>query len=188
MSEFSGLLPERYPGGLRSGRQFLDALANDGRRVFIDGEEVNDVVHHPAFAGAAKTLAELFDIAADPDNRELMTFPSPTSGVPVNRIWQLPYSIEDLNRRRLAIARWAEHHLGFMGRSPDHVAGFFAGFAAEPEVLAQPGNEAYATNAVRLYEFLRDHDVYVSYTIVPPQIDRSKPAHQQTHPTCMPER
>ena len=86
----------------------------------------------------------------------------------------------ELDERRRAIARWAEHHLGFMGRAPDHVAGFFAGFAAEPEVLAQPGNEAFAENAVTLYEFFRDNDVYVSYTIVPPQIDRSKPAHLQS--------
>ena len=180
MSAFPGLQPDRYPGGLRSGQDFLDALADDGRQIFIDGEAVRDVTRHPAFSGAARTLAELFDIARDPSNRERMTFVSPSSGERVNRIWQQPRSVEELNERRGAIELWAEHHLGFMGRAPDHVAGFFSGFAAEPEVLAQPGNEAFAHNAVALYEFFRDNDVYVSYTIVPPQIDRSKPAHLQS--------
>ena len=180
MSEFPGLDAGRYPGGLRSGAQFLAALAGDGRRVFLDGEEVRDVANHPAFSGAARTLAQLFDIAADPDNESVMTYISPDTGRRVNRIWQMPESVEDLRLRRGAIERWAQHHLGFMGRAPDHVAGFFAGFAAEPEVLSQTGNEAHAQNATRLYRFLRDNDVYVSYTIVPPQIDRSRAAHQQS--------
>ena len=33
----------RFPGGLRSGEAYMEALKNDGRRVFIDGEEVGDV-------------------------------------------------------------------------------------------------------------------------------------------------
>ena len=39
------------------------------------------------------------------------------------------------------IQRWTEHTFGLMGRTPDHVAGFFAGFAANPGILRrQPGN------------------------------------------------
>ncbi|NKB58433.1 MAG: 4-hydroxyphenylacetate 3-hydroxylase [Alphaproteobacteria bacterium] len=181
-SKGPALKDNRFSGGLRTGAQYLDAIRNDGRRVFIDGEEVGDVTSHPAFAEPANTIAGLFDIAHDPANRDLMTYPSPTTGAPVNRIWQLPYSIEDLNLRRGAIARWSEESLGYMGRTPDHVAGFFVGYAAEPQTLARDGNERFADNAVRIYEFLRDNDVYITYTIVPPQIDRSKPAHQQDPP------
>ncbi len=176
------LKDDRFPGGLRTGAQYLDALREDGRRVFVDGEEVRDVTSHPAFAEPARTIAGLFDIACDPENRELMTYTSPTSGAPVNRIWQMPDSIEALQQRRAAIERWSEESLGYMGRTPDHVAGFFVGFAAEPQVLARDGNDQFAANAVRIYEWLRDNDVYITYTIVPPQIDRSKPAHQQDPP------
>ena len=69
-----------------------------------------------------------------------------------------------------------------MGRTPDHVAGFFAGYAAMPEVFAKAGQK-YADNVVAFYEQMRDEHLYVSYAIVPPQIDRSKPAHKQTDPT-----
>jgi len=173
---------ERLPGGLRTGQQYLDAIAKDGRRIFVDGEEVGDVTAHPAFAETARTMASLFDISSDPANRDLMTYTSPKTGKPVNRIWQLPTSVDELHQRRGAIQRWAEESFGFMGRTPDHVAGFFAGYAAAPEVLARDGNEKFADNAVKIYEFLRDNDVYIAYTIVPPQIDRSKPAHQQNPP------
>ena len=87
---------DRLPGGLRTGQQFLDAISNDGRRVFVDGEEVKDVTTHPAFAETARTMASLFDISSDPANAALMTYTSPTTGQPVNRIWQLPESVEAL--------------------------------------------------------------------------------------------
>src|SRR3974390_2217619 len=69
-----------------------------------------------------------------------------------------------------------------MGRTPDHVAGFFCGYAAVPTPFAAAG-KAFADNVVAFYEHLRDNHLYASYVIVPPQIDRSKPAHKQSDPT-----
>src|SRR5262249_57650223 len=77
---------------------------------------------------------------------------------------------------------WAEGMLGLMGRTPDHVGGFFCGYAARPDVLAA-GGQKFADNVVAFYEHVRDNHLYLSYAIVPPQIDRSKPAHQQSDPT-----
>jgi 4-hydroxyphenylacetate 3-monooxygenase len=48
---------------LRTGAEFLQSL-NDGRQIFIDGERVANVIEHPAFKGAARSIAGLFDIAA----------------------------------------------------------------------------------------------------------------------------
>ena len=36
---------------------------------------------------------------------------------------------------------------------------------------------------VRYYKYLRDNHLWATYAIVPPQIDRSRPAHQQSDPT-----
>ncbi|MFZ3335780.1 MAG: 4-hydroxyphenylacetate 3-hydroxylase N-terminal domain-containing protein, partial [Xanthobacteraceae bacterium] len=69
---------------MRTGADYLSSL-NDGRRVFLDGELVKDVSAHPAFRQAARSIASLYDIAADPGNRALMTFPSPKTGEPVQR-------------------------------------------------------------------------------------------------------
>ena len=172
----------RFSGKMRSGSEFLESIRNDGRKVYYDGELVEDVTTHPAFAEGARTIARFFDVAADPANAELMTYPSPTTGNPASRIWQMPYSVEDLEARRGAIERLSEETFGYMGRSPDHVATFFVGFAAEPQVLAKNGRQDLADNAMNFYEFLRDNDAYITYTIVPLQIDRSKPAHQQNPP------
>jgi 4-hydroxyphenylacetate 3-monooxygenase len=165
---------------LRTGAEYLQSL-RDGRRVFLDGEPVKDVTAHPAFREAARSIARLYDIAAAPENRELMTFPSPKTGAPVLRAYQIPKSHADLRARRLFHERWAEATFGLMGRTPDHVAGFFCGYAAVPGLFAA-GGQKFADNLVAFYEKMRDEHLYVSYAIVPPQIDRSKPAHKQSDP------
>jgi 4-hydroxyphenylacetate 3-monooxygenase len=166
---------------MRIGADYLRSL-KDGRRVFVDGECVADVTAHPAFRQAARSIANLYDIAAAPELRERMTFTSPKTAKPVQRAWQIPHSHADLRARRLFSETWAEATFGLMGRAPDHVAGFFAGYAAKPGFFAAAGQH-FADNLVAFYEFMRDHHIYCSYAIVPPQIDRSKPAHKQSDPT-----
>jgi 4-hydroxyphenylacetate 3-monooxygenase len=166
---------------MRSGAEYLKSL-NDGRQVFLGGERVKDVTTHPAFREAARSVARLYDIAADPANRELMTYASPKTGAPVWKCFIVPKSHDELRVRRLFSERWAEASFGLMGRTPDHVASFFTGYAAVPGVFAAAG-QRYADNLIAFYERMRDEYLYVSYAIVPPQIDRSKPAHKQTDPT-----
>lgn len=167
---------------LRTGAEFLRSLSESPRRLVVNGEIVTDPTKHPAFREAARSIARLYDYAAAPENREVMTYPSPRDGKPVLRAFQIPYSHDDIRAKRIAAEKWAELTFGLMGRTPDHVAGFFAGFAAKPSVFAA-GGQHFADNLVRFYEHIRDTHAYVAYAIVPPQIDRSKPAHQQADPT-----
>ncbi|HEX3952643.1 MAG TPA: 4-hydroxyphenylacetate 3-hydroxylase N-terminal domain-containing protein [Stellaceae bacterium] len=46
---------------IRTGRQFLDGL-HDDRQIFMDGERIVDVTRDPRLAGAARSMAELFDL------------------------------------------------------------------------------------------------------------------------------
>ncbi|MGX1309836.1 4-hydroxyphenylacetate 3-monooxygenase [Amorphus suaedae] len=167
---------------LRTGESFLADLRARERTIFVDGERVRNPADHPAFRGAARTFARLFDYAAAPANREQMTFTSPDTGGPVWRCFQIPHTHADLRAKRLAAEGWAEQTLGLMGRTPDHVANFFAGFAAVPEFFEQDGR-GFADNVLNFYRHIRDNHKYVAYAIVPPQIDRSKPAHQQSDPS-----
>jgi 4-hydroxyphenylacetate 3-monooxygenase len=167
---------------MRSGSDYLHAIKNDGRQVYIDAQCVGDVTEHPAFREATRSIARLYDVAADPANRELLTYPSPKTGEPVNRAYMIPRSSADLTARRKALWRLSEESFGFMGRTPEHVAAFFAAFAGAPSTWAKT-DKKYYHNVVAFYERMRDESLYLAYTIVPPQIDRSKPAHKQEDPT-----
>ncbi|WP_249123191.1 MULTISPECIES: 4-hydroxyphenylacetate 3-hydroxylase N-terminal domain-containing protein [unclassified Bradyrhizobium] len=161
---------------MKSGEKHIAGL-RDGRTVFINGERVDDVTRHPAFARAVQSVGKLFDYASAPENQELMTFKTPTGGR-ANRIWQLPESYAELVERRRALEAWDGQHAGFLGRAPDHVASCIAGMYMGLEVF-----EAYDKDRARAladyYTYARDRDLYLTYVIINPQADRSKSAAQQ---------
>ncbi|MEV8634905.1 4-hydroxyphenylacetate 3-hydroxylase N-terminal domain-containing protein [Streptosporangium sp. NPDC051023] len=158
---------------MRSGADYLASL-KDARRVYVDGAAVEDVAHHPAFAPVARTIAELFDLAADPASG--MTAVDRETGATVNRVFTLPRSREDLTAFREAATRWARHTHGWVGRSPDHVGAFLAAFAAHPEAFAT-GDRDLAANVTAFQRRVADEDLYVSYAIIPPQVSRATTAH-----------
>src|SRR5262245_32459877 len=164
----------------RSGDDYVRGL-RDGRTVLLDGERVADVTTHPAFPGGVRTVARLYDLAHDPSNREVMTYPSPRDRRPINTSWLVPRTREDLAARRRAIKCWADASYGFLGRSPDHVASFIAGFEGASAFFAR-GGQQFADNLLRFAAKAADEDLYVSYVIVHPTIDRNRPAHQQAEP------
>src|SRR4051812_8201071 len=140
---------------LRTGDEFLAGLRRSRRSIFVDGERISNAADHPAFRGGARSLARLFDFAATPENRETMTFPSPDTGAPVWRAYQIPKSHADLRAKRIAAEKWAEQSFGLMGRTPDHVANFFAGFAAKPQLFAKAG-QGFADNLLKFFRHIRD--------------------------------
>jgi len=162
---------------LKSGAAHIESL-KDGREVFLDGKVVEDVTTHPAFRNAVATVGGLYDFLSDPANRDCMTFTGPDDDAPVNRVWQLPTSYEELVTRRRAIETWAEQHAGFLGRSPDHVGSCLSGMYMGRDVF-----EAYdperAGALADYFHYVRDNEIYLTYVIINPQADRSKTAHEQ---------
>ncbi len=165
---------------MRSGQEYIASL-RDGRRLYLDGELIRDVTAHPAFAAPVRTIASLYDAASDPANARDMACQVPEMDGTVNAIWLIPRSRADLDARRRAHQLWQNMTFGLMGRTPDHVAAFLVGFAGAAEVFGRGGTR-FADNVRRFYRRAANQDLYVAYTILPPQGDRSKPAHQQKNP------
>src|SRR5690242_650311 len=157
---------------MRTGQHYLQSL-NDGRSVYLDGAKVSDVTTHPAFEGIARTVAGMYDYAANPANG--MIFRAQQTGGDANKVFVIPRSSAELHDRSQAIARWANLTKGWVGRSPDHVGGFLAGFASSPETFDK-GERQFGKNVTAFYKKLLAESLYVSYVIIPPQIDRSTTA------------
>lgn len=163
---------------MRRGEEYLDGL-DDGRQVLVDGAAVGTVTDHPAFAGVARSVARLFDAADDDPDMQHM---DPRLGDdPVNRVFALPRSQTDLAARRRSIAKWARLTNGYMGRTPDHVGSIFAAFDLGADVFARAGQE-YADNVRRFRRRIANESLYLTYTIIPPQDDRSKIGNEHAEP------
>lgn len=157
---------------MRTGKDYLASL-NDGRTVLLDGAVVEDVTAHPAFARVAQTMAELYDIAADPANG--MQAHCEEIGGPANRVFMAPRTPEDLRLRRQAIEVWARHTHGWLGRSPDHVGTFFAAFGTHPEVFKTQSYD-FSENIRNYYKRVLAENLFISYAIIPPQVARATTA------------
>ena len=154
----------------RTGADYINSL-RDGRAVYINGGLVDNHVDHPAFHNAIRTVAGLYDLQAA--NPGTLGYRSPGNGRQVSFAWEIPTTPELLKKRaegHLAIAR---HTGGWLGRSPDHVPSALVGMMAGIEVLEEY-DAARAAALKGYYEWARDNDVAMTYTIVNPQGDRSK--------------
>ena len=150
---------------IKTGAQHLESL-RDGRVVYIGSERVDDVTTHPAFRNAAASIAAIYDMKADPANRELMTYEE--GGKRYSRYFMRAKSREDLQLRKDAHFKIAMMSYGMLGRSPDHVSSFVTGMSTNPGVFGK-----YADNLVRYYEHMRENDIYGVYAVIPPQAARN---------------
>ena len=162
---------------VKNGKKHIESL-KDQRQIYLDGELVKNHLVHPAFKESVASIASLYDFQAHADHQELMTFTSPTTGGRVNRAWQLPKSLPELISRRKALEAWSELSCGFLGRSPDHVASAISGMYMGIDVFRK-ADERSADALADYYQYARDNDLYLSYVIINPQVDKSKTAGNQ---------
>ena len=153
---------------LRTGKEHLETLRDD-RVVYVGGERIDDVTTHPAFRGAAQTVAAIFDMKADPANRDVMSYEE--DGNRHSIYYLRPKTRDHLQQRMAGHRRIADLTYGMFGRSPDHVASFVTGMAMKPDALPKPN--AFADNVEKYYRHLRDNDTYVVYAVVAPQAARN---------------
>ncbi len=153
---------------LRTGKEHLDSL-RDGRVIYIGDQKVDDVTRHPAFREAAKTVAAIYDMKADPANRDAMTFEE--DGERHSIYYLRARTRDDLQRRMVGHRKIADMTYGLFGRSPDHVASFVTGMAMKPDELKAP--HGFPENLLAYYKHIRANDVYAVYAVLPPQAARN---------------
>ena len=149
----------------RTGQEYINGLKEHPREVWIDGERVEDVTTHPALRNGVKSVAALYDMQHDPELREEMTYASPTTGDPVGLSFMIPHTVEDLERRRNMMTRWAWASCGMMGRSPDFLNVIFAAWAGASDFFAQDRPE-FKQNVSNYYEYIRENDLTLTHALL----------------------
>jgi 4-hydroxyphenylacetate 3-monooxygenase oxygenase component len=165
----------------RSGPAYVESLRRRAPGVYLGGRRVADVTAEPIFQEPIRAVAEQYDMQLDPAYRDVMTYPSPTTGDPVSTSFLVPYTREDLVRKRKHFKLRADHNFGFMGRAPDFMNQFVTGWHLMADRFAR-GGARFGDNATRYYEHVRERDLFLTHMLINPQIDRSRTSAEQEEP------
>lgn len=163
----------------RTGKEYLERLSVARPTVHIMGETITGgVQEHPAFRNVVRTYAELYDLQHSSAHKDVLTYPSPTSGEAVGTSFLTPKTPEDLVRRRRAFKVWADHSHGMLGRTGDYMNSSLMALAAAADWFGQ-ANPAFGANIRRYYEKVREEDLLCTHTLIPPQVNRAVAGTQQ---------
>jgi 4-hydroxyphenylacetate 3-monooxygenase len=157
---------------VRTGEEYITGLRERAAEVYIGGEQVKDVTTHPAFRNGVRSIARLYDMQHDPAWRDDMTYVSPTTGDRVGLSFIIPRTAQDLERRHTMMAHWARATCGMTGRSPDFMNVAVTSMAAASDYCAQNRPE-FKQNIQQYYEYIREHDLVLTHTLVNMQRSRS---------------
>jgi len=166
-------------GGARRGEEVLRRLRERPPSIWYRGEPVRDVTEHPAFRGGVATLAALYDLQWE--RPEVTLYDSPSSGKKVARSFMMPRTHAELQSISAAMQVWEDYTHGMMGRVPDYLNRALTGYAAGAPFLAE-ADPRFGANAVRYYEYLRENDLCLTHTLIPPQANRAVSAAKQADP------
>ncbi|HLG71598.1 MAG TPA: 4-hydroxyphenylacetate 3-hydroxylase N-terminal domain-containing protein [Chloroflexota bacterium] len=158
---------------IRRGAEFLAGL-NDGREVWLGGERVA-VLDDERLAPFAHALADIFELQDDPEQRDLLTVPSPATGQPVSRAWHMPRCAEDLVQARQMFELLERRCGGVLGRFPQYMGAVLLGLYNVRQLIANV-NPEWAENVERYFAFCRDTDRYLTFGFTDPPRDRGLPA------------
>jgi 4-hydroxyphenylacetate 3-monooxygenase oxygenase component len=167
--------------GARSGSDFRKSLASREPQVYLNGRLVKSVVDEPVFQGPIQSIADQYDLQLKDEYREIMTYPSPTTGDPVSTSFLVPHSKAELTKQRQHFKLRADQTFGIMGRAPDFMNALVTVYALNADRFAAIKPE-FAQNLRNYYEHVREEDLFLTHMLINPQIDRSKTSAQQEDP------
>ena len=84
---------------LKSPEEYISSLRQMKPRIFVQGKKVESVVDHPLLRPAVNTFCLTYEMAQDPEYRELMTTTSHLTGEIINRFNHLYLRPDDLVKK-----------------------------------------------------------------------------------------
>jgi 4-hydroxyphenylacetate 3-monooxygenase len=107
---------------LRTGRDYIESL-RDGREVWIDGERVEDVATHPAFAPMVKVRARIYDLGHEAGTAGLLTYVDEDSAECCATTSRPPRTREDWRGKRASVDVILDGAGGVVTRVGDETVG-----------------------------------------------------------------
>jgi 4-hydroxyphenylacetate 3-monooxygenase len=154
--------------GARHGIDVIQRLRAHPAEIWHRGKRVADVTVDPAFKNGVATLAGLYDYQWREAAILLETGPRDTT---VNRSFAIPRTHADLLALGDALQHSARYSVGMLGREPAYLNRAITSFAGSADVFGASGR-AYGENVIRYHDFIREHDLALTHTLLNPRPNR----------------
>jgi len=166
--------------GLRSVKEYVESL-RDGREVYVYGEKVDDVTTHPMLKVCIDTAAVDYEMAENPQYRDLAVVNHPKTGEPISRHYYPPQNAEDLIKRHELIVTSTRLAGGMIPFTKD-IGGDSMNAIMVTAMLS--GNNEYVKRVNEFYEYLRKNDLSTACAMTDVKGDRSlhPSSNMQSHP------
>ncbi len=148
----------------------IDQLKSD---VWMTGKRITEPLStHPAFRGAIKSQAELYDLQNNLELSDLMAHEDKDTKITMGTSYMVPKTKADLEKRRKMVQVWARHTAGLMGRSPDYMNTVLASFVSSVHLLDHQKN-CFPDHLLNFYKHAVENDLSFTHTFISPQNNRS---------------
>ncbi len=155
---------------IRTGQQYRDSI-RDGRRIWINGERVNDVTTHPMFKPLVDIRARIYDMAHEEQYRDIMTYEQ--DGERFATGLKLPYTQQDWHDKRRATDAVLEDVKGIVTRVGDETVGEMWSLFDGQDVLNEV-DPRFSENIKRHIDLVVKNDPFHVSANTDPKGDRSK--------------
>ena len=166
--------------GLMTPAEYLESL-NDGRVVYYKGEKVENVATHPDLGACARTMAVDYEMAENPEYRDLALVDDPELGRPVSRYYHKPQTAEDLLKVHDLIVTSTTLGDGMIPLAHDIGADALNAFSITATTI---GNQDYIDRVDRFRAYLKNNDLATCAAVTDVKGHRMlRPSHpDQAHP------
>lgn len=166
--------------GLRSPKEF-EASLRDDRRVYYNGERVQDVTSHQHLRIGVGTARVEYELAENPTYRDVCTVVR-DDGELYSRYLQSPRTAADLLARREVVELGARYALGFPPFAKDGGSDALNAASVASAHLDKELGTGYHVRVEAFRRFLQDGDLSLAVAMTDVKGDRSLRPSQQEHP------
>ncbi|MBI4336655.1 MAG: 4-hydroxyphenylacetate 3-hydroxylase family protein [Chloroflexi bacterium] len=165
---------------MMTGKEYRESIRKLKRRVFILGEEVQDVVDHPLTRPHVNAAALTYELAEDPQHQDLMTATSHLTGRRINRFTHIHQSTGDLVKK-VKMLRLLGRRTGTCFQRCVGWDALNALYNVTYEVDLKHGTQ-YFQRLTRFLVHVQDADLMSEGAMTDPKGDRSLPPSKQPDP------
>lgn len=165
--------------GLMTAEQYLESL-NDGRIVYYKGEKIENVAEHKDLGVCARTMAVDYEMAENPEYRDLAIVPDPDLDELVSRYYHKPKNADDLLKAHDLIVTSTALGDGMIPLAHDIGSDALNAFSITAAAI---GNQDYIDRVDNFRKYLKKNDLATCAAVTDVKGDRMlRPSHpEQAH-------